>query len=342
MVDFALDKNYRDWLKTLKSKIMTAQLKAAVTVHHELVLLYFDLGKMIVERQTDSNWGDALISQVARDLKAEFPDVAGFSRSNLYAVKQFYLFYKDVPEFVHQTGGQIPWRHHVLILQKTKDFQEAVFYIQATQENNWSRNILGIQIETNLYKRQGAALHNFERTLPKPQSDLAKATLKDPYIFDFLTMEKDVQELDFERQLVAHISQFLLELGKGFAYIGRQYEITVGSKDYRLDLLFYHTKLHCYIVFELKMGDFKPEYVGKLNFYLSAVDTYIKSDDDQPTIGILLCKNKEKIAVEFALRDVSKPIGVSEFEFNELPDNIKALMPTVAELENELLGFEEE
>jgi predicted nuclease of restriction endonuclease-like (RecB) superfamily len=297
------------------------------------------MGKMIVERQANTNWGDALIQQVAKDLKTEFPAVAGFSRSNLYAMKQFYLFYKDAPEFVQQLVGQIPWGHHIVILQKTKHIEIAIFYIRAILENNWSRNILGIQIETNLYERQGAAIHNFERTLPAPQSDLARETLKDPYIFDFLTLEKNIQEIDFERQLVAHITQFLLELGKGFAFIGRQYEIKVGKKDYRIDLLFYHTKLHAYIVVELKMGEFQPEYIGKLNFYLSAVDDMLKSGNDQPTIGILLCKNKDKIEVEYALRDIHKPIGVSEFRFNELPDNIKSLMPTVTELENELFGF---
>jgi predicted nuclease of restriction endonuclease-like (RecB) superfamily len=339
MAKFALDKTYINWLKELKTKIATTQIKAAIAVHQALILLYFDMGKMIVERQANTNWGDALIQQVAKDLKTEFPDVAGFSRSNLYAMKQFYLFYKDTPEFVHQVGGQIPWRHHVLILQKTKRIEVAIFYIRATLENNWSRNILSIQIETNLYERQGAAIHNFERTLPAPQSDLARETLKDPYIFDFLTLEKNIQEVDFERQLVAHITQFLLELGKGFAFIGRQYEIKVGKKDYRIDLLFYHTKLHAYIVLELKMGEFQPEYIGKLNFYLSAVDDMLKSSNDQPTIGILLCKNKDKIEVEYALRDIHKPIGVSEFRFNELPDNIKSLMPTVTELENELFGF---
>jgi predicted nuclease of restriction endonuclease-like (RecB) superfamily len=297
------------------------------------------MGKMIVERQANTNWGDALIQQVAKDLKTEFPAVAGFSRSNLYAMKQFYLFYKDAPEFVQQLVGQIPWGHHIVILQKTKHIEIAIFYIRAILENNWSRNILVIQIETNLYERQGAAIHNFERTLPAPQSDLARETLKDPYIFDFLTLEKNIQEIDFERQLVAHITQFLLELGKGFAFIGRQYEIKVGKKDYRIDLLFYHTKLHAYIVVELKMGEFQPEYIGKLNFYLSAVDDMLKSGNDQPTIGILLCKNKDKIEVEYALRDIHKPIGVSEFRFNELPDNIKSLMPTVTELENELFGF---
>ncbi len=341
-MDFKIDKTYTDWLTTLKSKIASAQLKAAVSVNTELILLYWEIGKMIATKQQNSHWGDGLIPQVARDLKAAFPDVTGFSRSNLYAAKQFYLFYESETEFVHQLAGQIPWQHHVLILQKNKSMKQALFYIRETIQNNWSRNILAIQMETKLHERQGAAITNFEQTLSKPQSDLARETLKDPYIFDFLTLENNVQELELERQLVANITHFLLELGKGFAFIGRQYELTIGTKDYRIGLLFYHTKLHAYIVLELKMGEFKPEYVGKLNFYLSAIDDLLKTEQDQATIGILLCKNKDKIEVEYALRDINKPIGVSEFRFNELPDNIKSVMPTVAELENELRGFAEE
>lgn len=340
MATFLLDAEYHNWLKDIKDKIANTQIKAAISVNRELILLYFELGKMIAERQLQTNWGDNLIKQIATDLKKEFPDVAGFSRSNLYAMKQFYLFYKDTPEFVRQVGGQIPWRHHNVILQKTKSYDEATFYVKETIANNWSRNILTLQIESNLYTRQGSALSNFDNTLPKPQADLAKSLLKDPYIFDFLTLEKSVQELEFERQLVEHIVDFLLELGKGFAFLGRQYEIEVGKKTYKMDLLFYHTKLHAYVVFELKMGEFEPEYIGKLNFYLSAVDDILKTETDQPSIGILLCKSKDKIEVEYALRDINKPIGVSEFRFNELPENIKPLMPTVAELENELLHFQ--
>jgi predicted nuclease of restriction endonuclease-like (RecB) superfamily len=340
METFLLDSQYQNWLKDFKTKIANTQIKAAIAINKELILLYFELGKMIAERQLQTNWGDNLIRQIAADLKKEFPDVSGFSRSNLYAIKQFYLFYKDTPEFVQQVAGQIPWGHQSVILQKTKGYDEATFYVKETITNNWSRNILTMQIERNLYARQGNALSDFEHTLPKPQADLANSILKDPYIFDFLTLEKSVQELDFERQLVKHITGFLLELGKGFAFLGRQYEIEVGKKTYKMDLLFYHTKLHAYVVFELKMGEFEPEYIGKLNFYLSAVDDMLKSEFDQPSIGILLCKNKDKIEVEYALRDINKPIGVSEFRFNELPENIKSLMPTVAELENELLHFQ--
>jgi predicted nuclease of restriction endonuclease-like (RecB) superfamily len=268
MATFLLDSQYQNWLKDFKTKIANTQIKAAITINRELILLYFELGKMIVERQLQTNWGDNLIRQIAADLKKEFPDVSGFSRSNLYAIKQFYLFYKDTPEFVQQVAGQIPWGHQSVILQKTKSYDEATFYVKET------------------------------------------------------------------------IADFLLELGKGFAFLGRQYEIEVGKKTYKMDLLFYHTKLHAYVVFELKMGEFEPEYIGKLNFYLSAVDDMLKSESDQPSIGILLCKNKDKIEVEYALRDINKPIGVSEFRFNELPENIKSLMPTVAELENEPLHFQ--
>ncbi|MEQ1554460.1 MAG: PDDEXK nuclease domain-containing protein, partial [Ferruginibacter sp.] len=245
----------------------------------------------------------------------------------------------DTKQVVSQIETQlfnIPWGHHILILQKIKNVDEAIFYIKQIIGNNWSRAILSMQIETNLYKRQGKAINNFESALPKPHSDLAKEILKDPYNFSFLTLEQDVQELELEKQLVKNITQFLLELGKGFAYMGRQFELNIGSKNFRLDLLFYHTKLKCYVIIELKTKEFEPEFVGKLNFYLSAIDELVKDENDKPTIGILLCKSKENLIVEFALKDMDKPIGVSEFLFNELPLNIQKEMPTVEELENEL------
>jgi len=317
-----------------------------------------------------------LFDQLAKDLKAEFPEMGGFSRSNLFYVRQLYVFYSQgnaiveqavlqfknelveqpVRQFgaeiakrqselyediiVQQIVGLIPWGHHVIILKKIKNLQEAIFYIKETIANNWSRSVLQMQIESNLYARQGKAITNFKVTLPKPQSDLANQLLKDPYNFNFLTLEKDVQELELERQLVKNITQFLLELGKGFAYMGRQYLLQVGSKEYRLDLLFYHVRLKCYVVIELKIKEFEPEYIGKLNFYLSALDAQVKASDDASTIGMLLCKTKDNLNVEFALRDVNKPIGVSEFTFNELPQKIQNAMPTVEELEQELFKDE--
>lgn len=389
-----IDKEYKSWLITLKSTILQSQIKAAVSVNSELIKLYWDLGKQIVEKQENAKWGTGFINQLSRDLKEEFPDMGGFSKRNLELIKQWYLFYfqlfiktkqvvsqfktskneetkqvvsqiekpiveQDTLQFENQFWEQpvpkiesenrqqeiskikpqlfnIPWGHHILILQKIKNISESTFYIQKTIENNWSRAILQVQIETNLYARQGKAINNFESVLPKPQSDLAKEMLKDPYNFSFLTLEQNVQELELERQLVKNITQFLLELGKGFAYMGRQFELNVGSKNFRLDLLFYHTRLKCYVIIELKTKEFEPEFVGKLNFYLSAIDEVVKDENDKPTIGILLCKSKDNLVVEFALKDMNKPIGVSEFMFNELPFNIQKEMPTVEELESEL------
>jgi predicted nuclease of restriction endonuclease-like (RecB) superfamily len=353
-----VNKDYKTWLKSLKARIISSQLKAATSVNTELLELYWDLGRMIVEKQELSHWGDKFIDQLAQDLKAEFPETNGFSRSNLFYIRRFYLYYNQNDKIVEQPVGlikneiveqavrqlpvltRIPWGHHVIILKKIKSQKEAIFYIQQTISNNWSRSILQMQIESNLYARKGKAITNFEITLPKPQSDLANQLLKDPYNFNFLTLEQDVQELDLERQLVKNITQFLLELGKGFAYMGRQYELQVGTKEYRLDLLFYHVRLKSYVVIELKTKEFEPEFIGKLNFYLSAIDSLVKTPEDGPTIGMLLCKTKDNLNVEFALRDVNKPIGVSAFTFKELPLNIKNAMPTVEELERELFKDE--
>jgi predicted nuclease of restriction endonuclease-like (RecB) superfamily len=246
---------------------------------------------------------------------------------------------QTVPAIVRQIGGQLPWSHIKVILDKISSSAEALFYIHQTVENGWSRDVLALQIESNLYARQGKALTNFKQTLPPPQSDLAQQTIKDPYTFDFLTMTQPYNERDIENQLVEHITKFLLELGKGFAFVGRQVHLEVGETDYYLDLLFYHIRLKCYVVIELKNTRFIPEYAGKLNFYLSAVDSLLKSDADNPTIGILLCRDKNKIETEFALRDIHKPMGVSEFTLTEtLPDNMKGSLPTVEEIEAGMSG----
>lgn len=358
-----MDKDYIDWIEDLKARIRSAQIKASIAVNEEMLMLYWEIGKSIVEKQNQFVWGSKIVAQMAKDLKRELPDTSGFSRTNLFAMRKFYLFYKDSKlvhqlggqlenitsnqqnELVHQLGGQlpkdsilckIPWRHHVAILNQCKDIEQAFFYIQQTIQNNWSRNVLEIQIESNLIERQGKAINNFELSLPKPQSDLAKETLKDPYKFDFLTLESDVQELELEKQLTENITKFLLELGKGFAFVGRQYTLQVGNKERKLDLLFYHIKMHCYVVIDLKMDEFEPEHAGKMNYYLSAVDKLVKTDQDNPSIGIILCKSKDALEVEFALQDLNKPMGISEFTFNELPQNVQNNMPTVEELENEL------
>lgn len=292
---------------------------------------------MMVEKQQTTRWGNAMVEKPAIDLKHEFPGISGFSRTNRFAMRQFYLFYSPLNKKVPQPVGQIPWGHTRLILNKIKNTEEALFYAKSILENNWSRNILALQIERNLYERQGKAITNFSNTLPSPQSDLAKETLKDPYVFDFLTLGKDTQELEIENQLLKHVTKFLLELGKGFAFIGKQFQLEVNTKTYYLDLLFYPIKLRCFVVIELKTGEFKPEYAGKLNFYLSAVDDTLKSEHDNPTVGIILCKSKDKIDVEYALRDIGKPIGVSNFEITEIiPEKLQSNLPTVKQLEEEL------
>jgi len=328
---------YIDWLNSIKAQIQQAQIKAALSVNSELITLYWNIGKSIFEKQEIKGWGNSVVEKLSKDLKNQLDNVTGFSRTNLFAMRQMFLFYKQHEEFVPQLVGQIPWGHNRLVLNKIKEVNKALFYIQSTIENGWSRNILELQIEGNLFERQGKSVTNFQNTLPKPQSDLAKQTLKDPYIFDFLTLEKGAHELEIEKQLVTHVTKFLLELGKGFAFIGRQYELQIGNKTRFLDLLFYHIRLRCFVVIELKGGEFEPEFAGKMNYYLSAVDDILKTETDNPTIGIILCKSKDKIDVEYALRDFGKPIGVSNFTITEIiPNNLKSELPTVEQIENEL------
>jgi predicted nuclease of restriction endonuclease-like (RecB) superfamily len=326
---------YSEWLRGVKERIRVARVKVALAANNELLFFYFDLGKMMDQLSTTTQWGNNWLLELSKDLRDEFPDMEGFSKTNLYNIKRLYQFYRE-DEFFHQLGGKIPWRHHVEIFTKSKSLPEAYFYISETIENGWSRDILGLQIKSDLYQRQGKSISNFKTTLPEPLSDLAQQSLKDPYVFDFLTMTKPFHEKDIERQLMLHITKFLLELGKGFAFVGQQYQLEIGETNYFIDLLFYHIKLKCYVVIELKNTKFIPEYAGKLNFYLSAVDTLVKSETDQSTIGILLCRDKNNFETEFALRDINKPMGVSEFQLTEiLPDELKSSLPSVEELEKE-------
>lgn len=344
------DDDYKKWILEIKSKIRSAQMKAVLSVNAALIEFYWDLGKMIAEKQTA--WGSNFLGKVSDDLKSEFPDMKGFSVTNLKYCKLFYNQFKLSPQvedgmaLIRPQAGdenlfelikQIPWGHTKLIVDKLKNNAVAKFYIQQTIENSWGRETLALQIKSQLFERQGKAITNFQKTLPEPMSDLAQQTLKDPYNFDFVAMTNSMKEKDLENQLVTQISKFLLELGKGFAFVGRQYHLDIADNDYYLDLLFYHIKLKCYVVVELKNTKFIPEYTGKMNFYLSAVDTFLKEIDDKPTIGILLCRDKNNIEAEFALRDMKKPIGVSAFSFTEiLPDELKSSLPTIEELENEL------
>lgn len=342
----------------LKSSIKQSQVKAALAVNSQLILLYWDLGRQIAEKQEKAKWGTGFIDQLSKDLKKEFPEMGGFSRSNLFAVKKFFLFYNQGFEFVHQAAGQIeistffegkreypgilhsciqiPWMHNILIIEKLKDQSEVAFYINQTIQNNWSRAVLEMQIASNLFGRQGKAINNFKTTLPEIDSDLASALLKDPYNFDFLNLATQVKEKELEQKLVENITRFLLELGKGFAYMGRQFIITVGGKDFKTDLLFYHTKLKCYIIIELKVTEFEPEFLGKLNFYLTAVDELVKEPDDKTTIGILLCKHKNNVVVDFSLKDINKPMGISEYNYTQLPSTIKRALPTVEQFTQQL------
>ena len=343
-----IDDDYKKWILEIKSKIRSAQMKAALSVNAALIEFYWDLGEMISHKQAVSSWGSKLIERVAADLKVDFPELKGLSNSNLKYCKRFYEFYRDnlavraigqqlVDQLPFELLKQIPWGHNILIFTKSKDAKEALFYIQQTIENAWGRETLALQIKSQLFERQGKAITNFKTTLPAPMSDLAQQILKDPYNFDFVAMTDSMKEKDLENQLVTQISKFLLELGKGFAYVGRQYHLGIADNDYYLDLLFYHIRLKCYVVVELKNTKFIPEYTGKMNFYLSAVDTLLKQTDDKPTIGILLCRDKNNIEAEFALRDINKPIGVSEFNFTEiLPEEFQSSLPTIEELEKEL------
>jgi predicted nuclease of restriction endonuclease-like (RecB) superfamily len=305
--------DYYKLLSDIKSRIKSAQIKAAIHVNKELLQLYWYIGKRIIEKQKLSKWGDSIINSLAKDLCKEFPSMKGFSRANLFNIRQWYLFYSKSDKKVQQLVGQIPWGHNIAIINKTNDFNEALFYVKCCINNSWSRNILIHNIENRLFDRKGKSLNNFKVSLPKKQSDLATECLKDPYIFNFLDFNEKFNEKILENNLISKITHFLLELGSGFSYVGKQYHIELEGEDYYIDLLFYHLELRCYIAIELKIGNFKPEYVGKMNFYLSLLDEKLKSEKDNPSIGLILCKSKNKITAEYALRNFNKPIAVSEY-----------------------------
>jgi predicted nuclease of restriction endonuclease-like (RecB) superfamily len=307
-----------------------------------LLQFYWQLGADIVKRQQQAGWGEGFLKQLSKDLMAEFPQMKGFSLSNIKYMRQWFLFYNRSGTIGQQLVGQlsqIPWGHNLKIIVKCQDVEQALFYVENTITHGWSRNVLTHQIESGLYLREGKATNNFAATLPAGQSDLAQQTLKDPYVFDFLTLSQQYSERELEQALTEHITQFLLELGAGFAYMGKQYPVQVGEREFFIDLLFYHVHLHCYVVAELKIGDFEPEHVGKLNFYLKAVDEQLRKAGDEPTIGILLCKHKDKMVAEYALSDVGKPMGVSEYQLTQaLPENLQSSLPSIAAIESELGG----
>jgi predicted nuclease of restriction endonuclease-like (RecB) superfamily len=334
--------DYSAFLKDVKQRIQSAQIKAAVRVNQELLGLYWDLGEQIIEKQREASWGDGFLEQMSRDLQRELPGLKGFSFTNLKYMRQWVLFWQQAVaqleiSFGPQLVGQIPWGHNLLIINKIKNYDEALFYVRKTIENNWSRAVLTHQIESRLYQRDGKAITNFEATLPAPQSDLAIQTLKDPYNFDFLMLRERHDEKELEDALTDHLTRFLLELGAGFSFMGRQFRLEVGGDEFFADLLFYHVRLHCYVVVELKTDKFKPEFAGKLNFYISAVDNLLKADGDHPTIGILICKSKNDTVVEYSLKDVHKPIGVSEYLITQnLPNALRSSLPSIEEIEAEV------
>jgi predicted nuclease of restriction endonuclease-like (RecB) superfamily len=332
----ARPKGYDGFLEELKQRIRSAQVRAVLAVNRELILLYWQIGRQILDRQDRAGWGAKVISILAADLHREFPDMKGFSRTNLLYMRAFAKAWPDEP-FVQQVVGQIPWGHNLRILDLVKTRPEREWYIRQTVQNGWSRNVLVLQIESGLHRRQGKAQTNFTATLPAPQSDLAQQVLKDPYNFDFLMLAEDARERETESGLLEHLRKFLLELGVGFAFVGSQYPLEVGGEDFRIDLLFYHLKLRCFVVIDLKMGTFKPEYAGKMNFYLSAVDDLLRHPADQPSIGVILCKSRNAVVAEYALRDTAKPIGISDYLATvSLPADLKGSLPTVEELEAEL------
>ena len=328
--------NYANLLESIKERIKTAQVRAAVAVNSELVMLYWGIGKEILARQKVEGWGTKVIDQLASDLRRTFPDMKGLSPRNL---KYMRALAEAWPEeaIVQEPLAQLTWFHNLTLLEKLKTPEERLWYARAAIEHGWSRNVLVIQIEAGLYHRQGKAITNFTKALPAPQSDLAQQLLKDPYNFDFLTLSQDADEREVETGLVGHIQKFLLELGTGFAFLGRQYPLDVAGEDYRLDLLFYHIKLRCFIIIDLKSGPFKPEYTGKMNFYLAAVDDILKHPSDNPSIGLILCKSKKQLVVDYALRNTATPMGIAEFKHLErLPAELKGSLPTIEEIEAEL------
>jgi predicted nuclease of restriction endonuclease-like (RecB) superfamily len=369
---------YGSLLEDIKHRIAGAQIRAALSANAEMISLYWDIGRMIEQRQQAEGWGTSVIPRLSRDLHNDLPEIKGFSERNIGRMVAFYREYPaaesilpqsaaklqhdvnkglaaaesilpqpvaklppDIQPRIHTLCTQIPWMHNILLIEKVKDLSARLWYMQQTITQGWSRNVLQSMIESDAYRRQGSAATNFHTTLPAPQSDLARDVLKNPYVFDFLTLDASFRERELETGLIKHLEKFLLELGAGFAFVGRQYHLDVGGEDFYLDLLFYHLKLRCFVVIDLKVGPFRPEYAGKMNFYCNAVDDRIKHESDQQTIGLILCQDNKKVLAEYALRGMDKPIGISEYELTRaLPDHLKSSLPTIEQLEKELGGQE--
>ncbi|MDP8246905.1 MAG: PDDEXK nuclease domain-containing protein [Candidatus Tritonobacter lacicola] len=355
-----LPKGYASFLEKLKRKIRDARIRAALASNRELILLYWRIGKDIVKQQKIEGWGKSVVTRLGKDLQREFPGIRGFSGSNLWRMRAFYLAYekeganlaqfardlskKEIAQLARQMNGinpppvmtELPWFHNVVLIEKLKDPLQRLWYAGQAVEHGWARSVLIHQIETKLYRRQGKALTNFPATLPAPQSDLAQQLIKDPYNFGFLSLGSDLSERQLEQALLGRIKDFLLELGKGFSFVGQQQHLEVGGEDYYLDLIFYHLHLRCFIVIDLKVVPFKPEFAGKMNFYLSAVDDLLRYPDDQPSIGLILCKERNRLIVEYALRDTTKPMGVATYRV--LPSKLKAELPSAKQIEDGIKG----
>lgn len=360
---------YNDLLNDIRNRIRRSQIRAAVSANEEMIRMYWDIGRMIHQRQQMEGWGAGIIPKLARDIRNELPQIKGFSERNIGYMVRFFREYgeppilqqavaklpgpsskdetpflpeeKKLPKQGHSNlqwqVAKIPWGHNILLMEKVKDPGTRLWYVKQTIEQGWGRETLAEMIRKKAYERHGQAVSNFSTRLPAPQSELAGRMLKDPYLFDFLTLEEPFHERELETGLIRHLENFLLELGSGFAFVGRQYHLVVSDRDFYLDLLFYHLKLRCFIVIELKKGDFKPEYAGKMNFYCSVVDDQLRIDTDQSTIGLILCQTKDRILAEYTLRDIHKPIGISDYELTRsLPGNLQSSLPTVEEIEMEL------
>ncbi|MDP2600661.1 MAG: PDDEXK nuclease domain-containing protein [Deltaproteobacteria bacterium] len=345
---------YTSLIGDLKKRIQQSRLRVAASVNQELLFLYYSMGFDLDRRLQEEEWGSGIIDRVSVDLRAAFPEMNGLSPRNLRRMRAFYRLYRprvgevrprDVAKLLMpkwpRAVAKLPWAHNVILMEKLKDIKTRSWYAAAALEFGWSRDVLALQIDGQAHQRHGKAITNFNRTLPPPLSDLAQQVTRDPYQFGFLSLAQSFIEREVERQLVGNVKDLLLELGKGFAFVGSQVPLRVSDKDYYLDLLFYHIKLHCYVVIELKEGKFKPEHAGKLNFYLSAVDDLLRESEDKPTIGLLLCRSKRHFDVEYALRDLNKPIGVASWKtqiVSKLPQHLKSSLPTVEEIEAELAG----
>ncbi|MCA9178726.1 MAG: DUF1016 family protein [Planctomycetales bacterium] len=361
-------------LTDVKGRIQASQTRAVLAVSAELVRLYWDIGRLIDQRQKQEGWGAAVIPRLSAELRNELPELKGFSERNIKSMVAFFREYPDPAAIVQQAVAQlatpqnlpqpvaktraagkvqqpvaqmapdsllwrVPWGHHVLLMAKVKDLDARRWYMEQTLANGWSRNILTAQIQANAHARHGQAVTNFDQLLPSPQSDLAQQALKDPYVFDFLTLTEPFHERELETELVRHLEKFLLELGQGFAFVGRQYRLSVSDEDFYVDLLFYHLRLRAFVVIDLKVGPFKPEYAGKLNFYCNVVNDQLRHADDQPTIGLILCQTKDNVLAEYAIAGIDKPIGISSYELTRaLPDNLQSALPTVEQIEAELQG----